>query len=83
VDGVVASPLEARVIRSTIAKPDFLIVTPGIRPSNGERDDQKRVMTPQAALNAGANYLVVGRPVTSAKDPAAAAQAILDEMKHE
>ena len=80
VDGVVSSPNEAAAIRS-FTKPDFLIVTPGIRPSDSTNaDDQKRVATAANALRAGASYLVVGRPITSASDPARAAQAIVDEL---
>jgi len=80
VDGVVSSPNEAAAIRS-FTKPDFLIVTPGIRPSDTTNaDDQKRVATAANALRAGANYLVVGRPITSASDPARAAQAIVEEL---
>ena len=80
VDGVVASPQEAERIRATVANRKFLIVTPGIRPSGGGGDDQRRVATPEAALKAGADYLVVGRPITAASDPVAAAQAIAAEM---
>lgn len=83
VDGVVASPQEAAAIRRTVA-PQFLIVTPGIRPaSNSVTDDQRRVSTPAAALAAGANYLVVGRPITAAADPVAAAHQIVAEMSSE
>src|SRR5215208_1070339 len=64
VDGVVASPQEVAAIRSTVTDPNFLVVTPGIRPSSTD-DDQRRVATPQAALAAGASYLVVGRPITA------------------
>ena len=83
VDGVVASPQEIRSIRSATSNPDFLIVTPGIRPaeSGAQREDQKRVATPQAAIGAGASYLVVGRPITGAPDPYAAAQQIVSEMQ--
>lgn len=81
VDGVVASPQEVTSIRSNIANANFLVVTPGIRPATAE-DDQRRVATPAAALAAGADYLVIGRPITSAPDPAAAARAILDDMEH-
>ncbi len=79
VDGVVASPQEVTAIRSAIAKPDFLVVTPGIRPAETQ-DDQRRVATPEAALAVGASYLVVGRPITGAADPVAAARAIAAEM---
>jgi orotidine-5'-phosphate decarboxylase len=82
VDGVVASPQEAERIRATIANREFLIVTPGIRPAGKDAgDDQRRVATPEAALNAGASYLVVGRPITEAADPVAAAHAIATEME--
>ena len=80
VDGVVASPQEVAAIRSAIADPNFLVVTPGIRPAQTE-DDQRRVATPEAALAAGASYLVVGRPITGAPDPLAAARAIAGEMQ--
>jgi orotidine-5'-phosphate decarboxylase len=83
VDGVVASPQEAAGIRAAVEKPEFLIVTPGIRPASAATgDDQRRVATPEAALKAGANYLVVGRPITAAPDPVAAARAISGEMEH-
>jgi orotidine-5'-phosphate decarboxylase len=80
VDGVVASPHEVALIRETCG-PDFLVVTPGIRPSGARVGDQARSATPAAALSAGADYLVVGRPITEAKDPAAAAEAIVREME--
>jgi orotidine-5'-phosphate decarboxylase len=80
VDGVVASPQEVAAIRSAMARPNFLVVTPGIRPAQTD-DDQRRVATPEAALAAGASYLVVGRPITDAADPVAAARAIVAEMQ--
>lgn len=79
-DGVVASPLEVRAIRAAVNRREFLIVTPGVRPGGVSRDDQRRVMTPAAAVAAGADYLVVGRPITAAKDPVAAARALAAEI---
>jgi orotidine-5'-phosphate decarboxylase len=87
-DGVVASPQEIRAIRSACGK-DFLIVVPGVRPNvaggsgRGRKtkgDDQARIATPTKAIRDGADYLVVGRPITGASDPQSAARAILDEM---
>jgi orotidine-5'-phosphate decarboxylase len=81
-DGVVASPHEIRPIRRACGK-DFLIVVPGVRPSQSggaRRDDQSRVATPGDAIRAGADYLVIGRPITGAPDPRAAARAIMAEM---
>ena len=80
-DGVVASVEEAAMIRRELG-PDFLIVTPGIRPSDASLNDQKRVATPQAAIVQGSNYLVVGRPIIQAPVPREAALKILDEMKN-
>lgn len=80
VDGVVASPQEVTSIRSIVTDREFLVVTPGIRPAKTE-DDQRRVATPAAALSAGASHLVVGRPITGAPDPRAAANEILQEME--
>ncbi|HEX2270912.1 MAG TPA: orotidine 5'-phosphate decarboxylase / HUMPS family protein, partial [Pyrinomonadaceae bacterium] len=80
VDGVVASPQEVANIRANVTNPNFLVVTPGIRPSE-TADDQRRVATPAAALAAGADYLVVGRPITGARDPLAAALEILKDME--
>ncbi len=73
--GVVCSAMEAAKLRSSFNK-DFLLVTPGIRPAAASQDDQIRIMTPEKALNKGANYLVIGRPITRANDPLAALNAI-------
>jgi len=81
VDGVVASPQEIESIRQTVSNREFLVVTPGIRPKTNEPGDQKRVATPSAAIAAGASYLVVGRPITGAPDPLAAAHAIIADME--
>ena len=81
VDGVVASPQEIETIRQTVSRPEFLVVTPGIRPAANEAGDQKRVATPAAAIAAGASYLVVGRPITAAPDPLGAAEQIISEME--
>ena len=80
IDGVIASPHEAALARS-IGGPDFLVVTPGVRPSGAAMDDQARATTPAQALAAGASHLVCGRPITAAADPRAAALAIAAEMK--
>ncbi|CVK19842.1 orotidine-5'-phosphate decarboxylase [Sporomusa sphaeroides] len=79
-DGVVASPQEAELIRAACGK-NFAIITPGVRPHGAALNDQSRIATPAAALQAGAHYLVVGRPITAAPDPRAAALAILEEMR--
>ena len=79
-DGVIASPQEAALIRALPESAGKLIVTPGVRPAGAALGDQKRVETPAAALAAGADRLVVGRPIWQADDPQAAAQAILREM---
>jgi len=80
-DGVVASPHEIQIIRETVPNPDFIIVTPGIRPDSIATDDQRRVMTAADAIRAGSDYLVVGRPITGAADPVAAANAIVTEIE--
>jgi orotidine-5'-phosphate decarboxylase len=78
-DGVVASPLEAKLARS-IGGPDFLVVTPGVRPTWASLDDQQRAETPAFALAEGASHIVVGRPITAAADPRAAALAVVEEI---
>jgi orotidine-5'-phosphate decarboxylase len=80
-DGSVASPREAALLRLALG-PRWILVIPGIRPADGSGDDQARTATPAAALRAGADYLVVGRPITAAPDPAAAAAAILADLRH-
>jgi orotidine-5'-phosphate decarboxylase len=79
-DGVVASPQEVSDIREACGS-RFVIVTPGIRPADGARNDQQRVMTPTDAVRAGVDYIVVGRPIVEAQDPLAAARAIVAEME--
>ena len=78
-DGVVASPLEARLARQ-IGGPDFLVVTPGVRPDWSAKNDQARAATPLDALKAGASHVVCGRPITAANDPHAAALRVAAEM---
>ena len=80
-DGVVASPLEAKDIKRRFGK-DFIIVTPGIRMPDSKPDDQRRTMTPKEAITAGADYIVVGRPIREAKKPVEAARRILEEMRY-
>jgi len=79
VDGLVCSAEEAAKLR-TIASAGMVLVTPGIRPSGAEKGDQKRIMTPAAAIAAGADHLVVGRPIIAAPDPKSAAEAIIAEI---
>jgi len=79
VDGLVCSPEEASPLRLAVGH-DMVFVTPGVRPAGSAHGDQKRVATPAQAIEAGADYLVVGRPITSAADPKGAARAIVDEI---
>jgi|SRR5579863_1423205 len=79
VDGIVASPLEARSIRA-LAGPRAILVTPGVRSAGAGKGDQKRVATPAEAIRDGADYLVIGRQITRAADPAAAVGEVLDEV---
>jgi orotidine-5'-phosphate decarboxylase len=78
-DGVVCSPREAASLRKHCGR-DFVLVTPGIRPAGSSTDDQRRVMTPAEAVQAGADYLVIGRPITGAGDPPAALRRIREEI---
>jgi orotidine-5'-phosphate decarboxylase len=80
VDGLVASAAEAATVRQIVG-PEFVLVTPGIRPAWGAIDDQKRVATPAEAIRNGADYLVVGRPVTQSPDPRAAAEEVVAEIR--
>ncbi|MEZ5318866.1 MAG: orotidine 5'-phosphate decarboxylase / HUMPS family protein [Vicinamibacterales bacterium] len=81
-DGVVASPQETAAIRQACGR-DFVIVTPGIRGGAAASgpDDQRRTMTPAGAVEAGSSYLVIGRPITAADDPRAAAERILTDLR--
>lgn len=79
-DGVIASPQEAAMIRALPEAQGRLIVTPGVRPAGAAGGDQKRIATPRAALAAGADHIVIGRPIWAAADPAAAARAVLAEI---
>jgi orotidine-5'-phosphate decarboxylase len=79
-DGVVASPQEIAMIREAVSAKDFIIVTPGIRSSSDTADDQRRTMTAADAVHLGADYIVVGRPILRADDPAEAAARILSEI---
>jgi orotidine-5'-phosphate decarboxylase len=80
VGGLVCSPLEAEMVREIVG-PQMALVTPGIRPTGSSVNDQKRVMGPAEAIAAGSTHLVVGRPITAAADPAAAARQVLGEMQ--
>lgn len=80
VDGLILSPEEVSAMRALLG-PDITLITPGIRPSGSAAGDQKRIMTPANAIEAGADYLVIGRPVTQAEDPKASAEAIIAEIR--
>jgi orotidine-5'-phosphate decarboxylase len=80
VDGIVCSPLEIELLRKNIGK-EPLIVTPGIRPLWSQKNDQKRVMTPKEAIEKGADYLVIGRPIIQASNPKQAFLKIIDEIR--
>src|SRR2546421_12171085 len=80
-DGVVASPHEVKIVREAEERNNFVIVTPGVRPTGTTHDDQRRVMTPSEAVRAGADYLVVGRAILKASDPARAAEEIIKEIE--
>jgi orotidine-5'-phosphate decarboxylase len=79
-DGVVASPHEVIAVRNSVERENFLIVTPGVRSTAVPDDDQRRVMTPGEAVEAGADYIVVGRPITQAENPERAAREILEQI---
>ena len=79
IDGLVASPFEARFLRSELGD-KIKIVVPGVRPSWSEPDDQKRCMTPREAIEAGADYLVIGRPITAHKNPLEAVEKVVEEL---
>jgi orotidine-5'-phosphate decarboxylase len=78
-DGIICSPAEVAALRADCG-PDFVLMVPGIRPAGAAVGDQKRVMTPRDAVEQGADYLVIGRPITQASDPAAAARSIVEEL---
>lgn len=78
-DGIVCSPAEVVLLRQALG-PDFILMVPGIRPLWAATNDQKRIMTPREAIDAGATHLVIGRPITGDKDPAGAAKRIVDEI---
>jgi orotidine-5'-phosphate decarboxylase len=80
IDGVVCAVPEAAAVRAALGR-DFLVLCPGIRPKGAEGGDQQRVATPAEAVRAGADFIVVGRPITKSADPASAVRAILDELK--
>lgn len=79
-DGIVASPAEVKLIRKALGK-DFLIVTPGVRPLWADTNDQKRIATPKEAIDNGADFIVVGRPITESPEPCVAARRIIEEIQ--
>ena len=79
-DGIVASPLEVSLVRTAVEDPDFVIVTPGVRPESATKDDQKRVTTPSRAASEGADYLVIGRPILRSTDRLSALREIQNEI---
>lgn len=79
-DGVVSSPREVSAIKNSVARPSFLLVTPGVRPGFATNDDQKRVMTPRQAVSEGSDYLVIGRPILQADDRIEALERICEEI---
>jgi orotidine-5'-phosphate decarboxylase len=80
-DGVICSGHEANEVRSLAGNPDFIIATPGIRPSGSPREDQRRVMTPSSAISSGSDYLIIGRPIIKSPDPLDASNKIIVEMQ--
>ena len=80
IDGLILSPEEVEAMRAIVG-PGMSLVTPGIRPAGAAKGDQKRIMTPGEAIRAGADHLVIGRPITTAPDPKAVADAIVDEIR--
>jgi orotidine-5'-phosphate decarboxylase len=79
-DGIIASPQEITAVRGAIPDPNFLVITPGVRPAGRDTDDQARVLTPGDAIRSGSSYLVIGRPIVAALDPVAAAERIAEEI---
>jgi len=80
-DGVVASPQEIEIIRYEVGDPRFIVVTPGIRPRGASSDDQRRTTAPAEAIRAGADYIVIGRPVLNAPDPVNSAREVIAEIE--
>lgn len=80
-DGVVCSPLETAMLREACGN-DFKLITPGVRPAGSSQDDQTRIMTPEDAIKSGSDYLVIGRPITQAENPAAALESISQSIQN-